>query len=470
MFQHVLCVYPYRRELNHAGFFPPLGLEFIAAVVKSHSQSLDIVDMRKEASRTKDFLRPETDMVCFSVNWDRDAQFLREEIISVAPGIFTVVGGRYATEDPQRWLRDCPNVDVVIRGDGEEAMEEFCRGVPLEEIAGISFRKDGRISHNPNRKLDHMRDDLFPNRRLRRYTYDVTFEGTNTGILIDTLSASRGCPFNCTFCSFNLNPWGEKRQWTARSPESVVDELAQIKADVVAFTDDLFTFDMDRVEKICDLILARGIRKKYLINARLEIARRPDVLRKMERAGFVLLMLGIESAQDKTLRSMRKGFDTARIREYFKVLRKTSMILHGYFILGSIGESVQEMLQIPSFAHELGLDIIAISTLRAHPYSGLNELVAKSPGYHIAPNGKIYSDHCSVPELKQLRRQLNREFFNAAQVYRLVRKGIRNGATCFLPSILLRLPKIACRMAANNRKKAQRRAQRKARQRTGAIL
>ena len=463
MFRHVLCVYPYRRELNHAGFFPPLGLEFIAAVVRPHTRTLDIVDMRKEAARTKDFLRPETDMVCFSVNWDRDARFLREEILSIEPGIFTVVGGRYATENPERWLLDCPNVDVVVRGDGEEAMQELCQGVPLEGITGLSFRKDGRIFHNPNRRLDHMRDDLFPDRRLRRYAYDVTFEATNTGILIDSLSASRGCPFNCTFCSFNHNPWGEKRHWTARSPESVVAELAQINAKVVAFTDDLFTFDMDRVEKICDLIFARGIRKKYLINARLEIARRPDVLRKMERAGFALLMLGIESTQDKTLRAMRKGFDTARIREFFKVLRNSSMILHGYFILGNIGETVEEMLQIPSFAHELGLDTIAISTLRAHPYSGLEELVAKSSGYHIAPNGKIYSDHCSVQELKQLRRRINREFFNAGQVYRLVRKGIRNGAVSFLPIFFLRVPKIAGRMAVHARKKARRRTNRKTR-------
>ena len=94
MFQHVLCVYPYRRELNHAGFFPPLGLEFIAAVVSPHSQDLNIVDMRKETADTKDFLRPETDMVCFSVNWDRDGQFLREQILSVGPEVFTVVGGR----------------------------------------------------------------------------------------------------------------------------------------------------------------------------------------------------------------------------------------------------------------------------------------------------------------------------------------------------------------------------------------
>jgi len=75
-FRHALCVYPYRRELNRAGFFPPLGLEFIAAVVQQYARSLDLIDMRKERGRTRDFVRPETDLVCFSVNWDRDQAFL----------------------------------------------------------------------------------------------------------------------------------------------------------------------------------------------------------------------------------------------------------------------------------------------------------------------------------------------------------------------------------------------------------
>jgi anaerobic magnesium-protoporphyrin IX monomethyl ester cyclase len=457
MFQHVLCVYPYRRELNNVGYFPPLGLEIIAAIIEPYAQSLDIVDMRKETGCTKNFIRQDTDLVCFSVNWDRDAEFLREEIASVESDILTIVGGRHATENPDRWLSECPNVDVVIRGDGEEAMEEFCRGVPLEKITGLSFRRNDQIIHNPNRKLGPVRNDLYPNRSLRRYTYEVALERVNTGILVDTVSTSRGCPFNCTFCSFNRNPWGEKRQWTARSPESVVEELSKIKANIVGFTDDLFTFDMDRVEQICDMILAQGIRKKYLINARLEIARRPDVLRKMERAGFFLLMLGIESTQDRTLRSMRKGFDTARIREYFKVLRSSSMFLHGYFIVGNIGETIEEMLQISSFARELGLDTIALSTLRVSPYSGLDELVASSPGYHIAPSGKIYSDQCSVQELRQLRRRIHREFFSNGHFLHLARKGIRNGTIRFFPEVLSHLPRISWQVAMHTHKKRARR-------------
>ncbi|MCF7957477.1 MAG: radical SAM protein [Phycisphaerae bacterium] len=460
-FQHVLCVYPYRRELNRVGFFPPLGLEYIAVVIEPHTKALDVVDMRKEKGCTKDFLRPETDLVCLSVNWDREPEFLHEEISSLNPDIFTILGGRYASEDPQYWLSTYPNVDAVVRGEGEEAMEEFCQGVPLEEITGLSFRRKDKIFHNPNRKQCPVKDDLRPARHLRRHTYQAAFEGINMGFLIETLSSSRGCPFNCVFCSFSRNPWGEKRPWSARSPESVVDELAQIKSRIVTFSDDLFTYDMDRVEKICDLILARGIRKKYIINSRLELAGYPEIMRKMERAGFAVLMLGIESSQDKTLRSMRKGFDTAKIREHFKVLRQSSMILHGYFILGNIGETVEEMLQIPSFAHELGLDTIAISMLRNHPYSGMDDLVANSPGYHIAPNGKVYSDNCSLKELKQLRRRINKEFHNTDQVQLLIRKGIQHGVIALLPAILLRLPAIAWRLVVHAQKKAKKRARRK---------
>ncbi|OPZ98587.1 MAG: Radical SAM superfamily protein [Planctomycetes bacterium ADurb.Bin412] len=461
MFQRVLCVYPYRQELHHVGFFPPLGLECIAAAIKPYARNLDLVDLRKENACTSDFLRPDTDLVCFSVNWDREADFLHHEISSVPPGLFTILGGRFATENPEKWLSEFPQVSAVVRGDGEEAITEICRGVPLEQIAGLSFRRNGAIIHNPNRTLGPISDDNYPDRSLRRHSYEAELEDVPTGILIDSVSGSRGCPFNCTFCAFSRNPWGEKRKWSARSPESIVAELEGIKAQFVAFTDDLFTYDMDRVARICDLILARGIRKKYIINARLEIAKRPDVLRKMEKAGFALLMLGVESTQDKTLRSMHKGFTTAGIRDCFQVLRRSSMLLNGYFILGNIGETKDEMRQISPFAHELGLDFIALSTLRFSPYSGLDELVANSPGYYIAPSGKVYSDQCSVSQLRQLRRQINREFFSPRQIRHLTWKAIRNGALRFLPGLFLRLPKITWLILQHKRQKARRRAHRR---------
>jgi radical SAM superfamily enzyme YgiQ (UPF0313 family) len=457
MYNHALCVYPYRNDGFHAGFLPPLGLELIASVLEPNCRSLEIVDLRKRHGRTIDFCRPGTDLVCFSINWKREVEFIREEIGSVPPGAFVVVGGRHVTENPGDWLAACPRVNAIVRGDGEETVEELRRGIPLEGITGLSFRTNGRIVHNPNRTPGHLRDDLLPARHLRKDPYQLGLEGVEAGILIDMVSSSRGCPFNCNFCSFSRNPWGKKRQWSARSPESVVDELARIQAPIVAFTDDLFTFDMDRVDRICDLILARDIRKKYIINARLEIAKHPEVLLKMEKAGFFMLMLGIESTQDKTLHSMRKGFDTKWIRECFKVLGRSSMILNGYFILGNIGESVEEMLQIIPFSRELGLDSIAISILRSSPYSGLDELVAESPGYYIAHNGKIYSDRCSLKELRDLHHRIYREFYTTGQLFRIAMKGIRHGALRFLPQVLPQLPRLVWSMASNYREHQQRR-------------
>ncbi|MHC4780741.1 MAG: B12-binding domain-containing radical SAM protein [Planctomycetota bacterium] len=443
------------------GFLPPLGLEFIATALRPHAKRLDLVDLRKVPGRTKDFIRPETDLVCFSVNWEFEADFVRDEIRSVPEGIFTIVGGRHAMEDPEGWLNSCPNVNGLVRGDGEEVVEELAAGTDLARIQGLSFRDNGSIHHNPNRTLGPVRNGLYPDRARRAYKYNIAMEKTDMGIPIDLLSASRGCPFNCTFCSFSRNPWGEKRKWSVRSPESIVRELLEIEAPIVGFTDDLFTHDMNRVERICDLILAKRIRKHYLINARLEISKRPDVLRKMERAGFCVLMLGIESAHDKTLKSMRKGFTTKRIREHFEVLRNSSMILHGYFILGNIGETIEEMEDIIPFARELGVDTIAISTLRNSPFSGLEDLVKSSPGYGIADNGKIYSQEYSVEDLRLLRRKLYKQFYTPGHLLKLTRKVIGLGAMHIVPLALPRLPRIVHSALSENLRRAKRRRARK---------
>lgn len=449
MLRHVLCVYPYREELGPLNlFYPPLGLEIIAAVLKPHCQAIDVVDLRRESGRTRDFLRPDTDLVCFSVNWDSDREFVLEEVRSVPQHIRTILGGRHATLDPEAWLSDCPNVDILARGEGEEAIKEITEDRPLDGIAGISYRLNGRVAHNPVRRSGPVRDDFRPDRSLRRYSYTIDVPGLRTDLTFDTVASSSGCPFNCKFCAFNRNPWGEKRSWSARSPESVVSEIGEIDAEVVGFVDDLFTHDMDRVAAICDLLQERGIRKRYVANARIEIAKRPDVLKKMERAGFAILLLGIESAQDKTLRSMQKGFNTKQMREYFRVLRKTRILLHGYFIVGNIGESEEEMLQITPFARELGVDTVTLNLLRNECYSGLEQLVLDSPGYHIAPDGKVFSDRYSAEHLAGLLDRIYGDFYSPGQMLRILRRTVRNGI--FTPRMLLGLPALLLHATAGS--------------------
>jgi radical SAM superfamily enzyme YgiQ (UPF0313 family) len=234
---------------------------------------------------------------------------------------------------------------------------------------------------------------------------------------------SRGCPFNCKFCDFKFNPLGEKRKWSSRTPESVVSEIKTIDAEVVGFADDIFTADMDWVERVCDQLIEQGIKKKYVINARMEIAKRPEVLKKMYKAGFMVFLIGIESAHDKTLASMNKGFTVERIRDYFKVLRKFNFIYHCYFIIGNIGETREEMLDIIDFSHELGVDTLGLSVLRATKYSPLKDLLKNLDDYYIEEgSGKVYSDVLSVEELQQIRRDVNASFFTVPVILRILKK------------------------------------------------
>jgi radical SAM superfamily enzyme YgiQ (UPF0313 family) len=239
------------------------------------------------------------------------------------------------------------------------------------------------------------------------------------------IAGSRGCPYNCKFCNFSINPWGVKRRWTPRSPRSIVGEIETLDADVVFFVDDVFTHQPDRVAEICDLLIARGIRKHYIVNARLEIARRPDVIRKMEQAGFVALMVGVESTQDATLTSMNKGYTIRQIRQWFSVLRRSRMLINAYFIVGNIAETEEQMLSTAPFARSIGADLIHVSRLRNEPYSGLEDIVGHTPGYHVDPRGYVYSDMYSAKHIANLRKEIDKRFYTPLHVGAIILKLLR---------------------------------------------
>jgi anaerobic magnesium-protoporphyrin IX monomethyl ester cyclase len=424
MFRHVLCVYPYPRTRSSKTAFPPLGLEYVAAALGPYAERIELVNFRHQRTPgTRALLRPETDLVCYSINWPAKFELIERDINSLPPGVLTILGGRTATDNPRRWLEACPNVDAVVCGDGEQAIAELAAGRPWPEIAGLVCRgDDGQLAFNPPRPNAPLDDELMPARRLRPRPYYLTSKGISTGLKIDQVAGSRGCPFNCKFCSFSLNPWGVKRRWTPRSPASIVREIEQIDADLIMFVDDVFTHQPDRVVEICDLLLAKGIRKNYIVNARLEIADRPDVLRKMEQAGFLSLLVGVESTQDATLRSMGKGFTIAQVRRWFEVLRQSKMVINAYFIVGNIGETEEQMLSTASFARSLGVDLVHVSRLRCEPYTPLRELVRQTPGYHIDAEGYVYRDDCSADRIAELRKQIDRQFHTPRHVAGVVRK------------------------------------------------
>jgi len=420
----IICLYPYEKILPYYEFFPPVAIEYIAAAIQDLADEVLLVDMRYEKDLAG-VAAPDADMFCVSVGWHYDIEDVYTVIRSLPKEVMTVIGGKYATENVDAIFASCPNVDVIVRGDGEETIRELITTGSPENVQGLSYRRNGAIIHNPNRVLGPVDNALYPNRKLRRNKYDVGYRRSSIGVGFDAIISSRGCPFHCKFCSFNFNPLGQKRSWSARTPESVVQELRETDAKIIMFIDENFFADVKRAEAICDLIIKEKQQRIFIGQARVTIGFHPELIKKMYAAGFRVLFMGIESAQDKSLKLLHKGFTTADVRKAFEVIRKAGMFIHAYFIVGLIGETEEEMLAIGPFAEELGVDTIALSRLRYEKYSALEEILAKNPDYYVDERDCIVSKQYDGTAIKRIRRKIGRDFYTVKHIVSLLVKAFR---------------------------------------------
>lgn len=423
-YKHALCVYPHMKGAPEKKYFPPIGLEYIATALEDMVETVTLIDMRFDTQVNGFIENNNIDLICLSVNWDYQREAALNLIASIPSHIIIVMGGRYATTHVDDLFAATSKIDIIVRGDGEAIIRDIVSGLPLKEITGISYREDTNIIHNNIRDLGGLDEIKYPNRKLRRAVYRLILKDIDLGQKVDFISTSRGCPYNCKFCTFTNNPLGQKRNWSGRSASSVIEELKTIDADFIFVVDDNFAANMKRVEEICDLIIAEGIKKTFAVALRLEIYKHPEILKKMLKAGFKILTIGIESAQDKTLKDMQKGFNTASAEKAFAEIKKIKFYIHGYFIVGCIGESESEMIEIASFAKRLKLDTIDLSLLRTEKYSPLNDVISESAGYHVSENNMVYSDKYPLKKLRAIRHKINRRYYDFFTILRIAKKVI----------------------------------------------
>ncbi|MFA5271950.1 MAG: radical SAM protein [Candidatus Omnitrophota bacterium] len=408
--------------------FPPTGLEYVATSAKGLVDKITLMDLRYEpdlcdTEKFIAFISKQFDILCVSIGWDRQLDKIYQILNRVPDNITLVIGGYTATEKVEELFKECSTIDIIVRGEGEETIKEIFKYRPFKDILGISYRENGLIKHNPNRPLPNVDTLVAPDRTLRHNEYSFALNGIKiANISFDSVLSARGCPFNCKFCTFDLNPLGQKRHYATRNAKSVVDEIQGLKANVIIFSDDDFFADHKRAEGICDLIIARKINKRFAAQARLDIAKHPGLLKKMVKAGFKVLLIGIESPHDWILKQLNKGFNQEMIRRYFKVLIKYPIFYNGYFIYGNIGETEKEMLEIGKFAKEIGVDSIACNKLRIEKFSPLRELALNTPGYHVTYRGELYSDTYSHATLKKIGRRIKFTFYTPFRYVKILWK------------------------------------------------
>jgi anaerobic magnesium-protoporphyrin IX monomethyl ester cyclase len=455
-YKHALALNPYFRDSTAVmGVFPPTGLEYIAANMKDLVGKVTFLDLRydqeyQDINVLSRFIRAEIDLVCISIHWALQFKNICDFISGLPQEVTTVVGGYKATQEVEYLFRHCPNIDLVVRGEGEEIIKQIVTGVPYKDIRGLSYRQGDRTFHNEIHPLPDITRIGFPDRSLRRHDYHAIVQGVKVSShTFDAVLTTRGCPFKCKFCTFSLNPLGQKRSYTERPVESVIEELKTVNADVVLFSDDNFFTNPKRSEELCDLIIENNLVKTFVVQARIDIAKHPKILEKAEKAGFKVFLIGIESPHDWILEQLQKGITQQQSRDAFAVLTQYKFYLHGYFIYGNIGETEEEMLYIPKFAKEIKLDSISFQKLRIEKFSPLKEVVEATPGYYYEHiGGAVYSDRYGRKELKQIRDRIRSGFYDLPQIIHIAKKawriGLFNGrdlitALPYIPLLLYRL-------------------------------
>ena len=352
-----------------------IGILYLAAAVKNIADSLVIPDNYYNDRLFESFRillkKRRCDLVAISSMTGGFSNAKRLAEIAKSNGSFVVLGGFHPTALPDEVLKlEC--VDLVVVGEGEATFRELVQKGPSREVKGLAWKEDGRIVHTGRRPLIEEIDSIaFPLRSLRPLRYGET----GSEYSIDTIYTSRGCPWSCSFCANNRM----HQHWRGRSPENVVEEIALLhdpkKKKLLKIWDANFLTNINRVEKICDLLIERGLTNfKIMTETRVkDIVRAERILGKLRTIGLQTVGLGIESPNPRTLELMNKRNAMGDVSRAITLMGRHAIDTEGYFVVGHHSETLEETMQYPAFAKKLGIPLALFMVITPYPGTKIYE-------------------------------------------------------------------------------------------------
>ncbi len=364
--------------------FGRLGLAYVAAYLRlSEGYSIEIVDAKLERLTFSDTLerifekRPDIVGLGAFTCEIKPAALIASQIKKINPRIVTIIGGVHVTAIPKETLREFPQFDIGVCGEGEATFSEVCGAIKNQEtlgnIPGLVFRRGEETVLTPPRERIADQDtvpfpawDLFP--QAEEYF----------------LMTQRGCPFNCLFC---MNPNG--RVARARSIENLMEELTMVldryHPKKVWFGDELFSVNMDRTHQLLDAMIAAGVPQKAKWHAQTHVHFVDEALfKKMKRAGAWLIGMGIETGDADILRQVGKGTTPEMIMRAACSAKKAGLSIITYFILGHPHETLQSMKKTVDLAVKINPAIPAFGIMVPYPGTEVARLAAEGKaGYRL---------------------------------------------------------------------------------------
>jgi len=323
---------------------------------------------------------------------------------SIHSEIKVVFGGVQATLFPEEQLSHL-SVDVVVMGEGEipflQLLSAWTDGTSIEEIGSIAYRgADGEIVKNTRLQVIPSLDDLpFPALHLfpmKQYHSSAQLRGKRTLHIM----TSRGCPYNCSYCSGDLI-FG--RTFRFRSPEKVMEDIHRLVnefgVDSIQFYDETFTVDRDRVYALCDALDKSGLNIPWACFTRVDLVDR-EILTRMRDSGCYQIFFGVETGVPRLLKMIRKGTTLDQARKAFALTRELGIETVASFMLTLPGETYDDTLESIRFGIELDPDYVYWLTFVPYPGNDLTE-IARQSGHIInddATTYNVFNEIIYVPE------------------------------------------------------------------------
>ncbi|MFC2157092.1 B12-binding domain-containing radical SAM protein [Acidobacteriota bacterium] len=370
-FEKILLVMPSGRHgLGYGMDLIPTGLEYLAAYIENSVSDVHIIDLKMEKRSIDYFLhRFKPDLVGISMCATEHTEGLAIAHRAHELGMATVVGNFHPT-GLAHFFASHPEIDFVVRGEGEVSLIELVKNGHAQGVLGVSYNSDTGVVHNPDRPLIEDLDILpFPARHLRKHKYNFPLDKKKE---MEVLTFSRGCWGKCTFCCEPSMNRGIQRY---RSSENIAKEIIEVyewHGDVpllFALTDPCALGNASIIEELCDLLIPLKLDLEIGCHVRADkVVAHPDVIGKMVKAGFVTFEMGIESPYHRDLSGTQKGFGPDVHEKACRILRKHGAQPLGTFVIGLPEQTEEEILSFPAYGRHIGLSRAAFGI--ATPFPG----------------------------------------------------------------------------------------------------
>jgi len=408
----------------------------MASVLRQHGHQVRIVDLN--VTRGQPLHCADFDLV--GVSCDTARYFQAVEVIqeAKAAGVPVVAGGAHATFCDTELLTQ-GGADFVIRREGEHSLldlvEHLHNPQAYGDVLGLSFKHDGQVVRNPDRPFVRDIESLpYPARDLLPLAH---YRMNHRGRRMTSIVTSRGCPFDCAFCSSSRI---SGRRWRCRAATDVVDEIQEVVERYgfgsIAFVDDNFTANPKRVIEICNEMISRKLDVKSWLQARTDsIVNYPEMVEAMAASGVKTVFLGIESASDVVLKDYGKESTVDTAQQAVHILRKHRIRAWGSFIIGGLNETREMVLDTIKFAKKLRPAVVQFSILTPYPGCRLYEeagdrIFTRDWSLYDGAHSVMRIDHIEPRELEALFFKAYRSFYlRLSQIARMLVDRRKDGVT-----------------------------------------